>query len=160
MGEAPQFIAELLQAPDPADSNFGGWWWRKNSGHTGAISTLPNLPLARLYTFDKATGRGWNGPYLQIEFVSKTGEETRETHIDTSGTAITINSDTTNADKQLITFLKAQYNTITQASDTGRFVSHYQFDFSDPNEIKLRFLSDPIAGTVEVLKEIGLGIKP
>jgi prepilin-type N-terminal cleavage/methylation domain-containing protein len=148
LGEPPRYVAELLQSPDPADA-LGGWWWRTDG-----------TPAPRLRSFDPATGRGWNGPYLQPEFLSSGGGPASETRLMTTSTVQTVASDDTGGRRLAI--LISDYSTHPQKTVAGRLLAHYQMDYSDAREVHVRFVHDPSAPVAEtvVVARLGLGMAP
>ncbi len=167
MGQPPQFIAELLQSPDPSNiDGMGGWWWRSNGNHPVPNAQLPALPNASLYEYDPAIDRGWNGPYLQRELLSDIENklrEVRENPASASNSQGTIESDNTASPPKKMAILKSDYNSFPQVVTTSdeRIVSHYQFVFDDSSgEIVVRFLNDPAVTNPRVVAKINLGITP
>ncbi len=148
MGEPPRFLAELMQPPDPADAS-GGWWWRTNG-----------TPASSLRSFDPATRRGWSGPYLQSDLASPATQETAEYRL--VGAATYEQATSALATGKRLAVLLSRYTTYPQQQDGARMVSHYQLDFSDPNEAALRFIKDPLAtpGQAQVVARLGLGLQP
>ncbi len=141
MGVPPHYLAELMQSPDLNDAN-GGWWWIEAGD-----------PSPAMYEFDPATGRGWNGPYLQMEFRSAADSTLREFRIRPDGIEESITSDWSAGNN--IAAL------IGPGQETGAALieSLYELDFSNDVEIKLRFRGDR-AYPPQPEKELGLGIKP
>lgn len=166
MGQPPQFIAELLQSPDPANADgMGGWWWRSNGNHPVPNAQLPALPNASLYVYDPAIDRGWNGPYLQRELLSGSENElseTRENPESALNSQGTIESDNSASLPKKMAILKSDYNSFPQVvTPSDRIVSHYQFVFDDSSgEIAVRFLNDPAITNPRVVVKINSGIKP
>jgi len=165
MGEAPQFIAELLQSPAPdAEDNMGGWWWREDGNYPVSDAFLPTLPDSSLFSYDPATRRGWSGPYLRAEVFSAADNELRETRINPDGApnvSGTINSDSAVTPSKKMAILKSDYSNFPQKSDAGIKVSHYQFNFDDDSgEIAIRFLDDPTSSSPKIIGETRSGIKP
>lgn len=144
MGEPPRFLAELMQSPDPV----GGWWWTDNA------------PSPSLRTYDPITRRGWNGPYLQSDFASVATQATIESRL--VGTTTYERATSVLATGKRLTVLLSRYTTYPQQQDGSTLVSHYQLDFSDPNEIAVRFVKDPLAAAdqIQIVTRLGLGLQP
>lgn len=162
MGEAPYYLAELLQSPDPSD-RLGGWWWR-NAGQQ---------PPTRLFRYDPATRRGWDGPYLRVEISSTetvgAGSEVRESRVGSSIPYVdgnessdeSIDSSVASSPTERLAMLTSDFSAYKQVAIAGRLVSHYQLVFNDPSgEVAVRFVRDPSASTVDVVERIRLGIRP
>ncbi len=141
MGAPPHYLAELMQPPDPNDAN-GGWWWSEAGN-----------PPSNMYRFDPAMGRGWNGPYLQVEFTSSADAEVRESRTVIDGTGESITSDFT-AGRRLAAIIGPE-----QETDVLLTRSLYELDFSDPAEARLRYRGSN-ADPPQAENELGLGIKP
>jgi prepilin-type N-terminal cleavage/methylation domain-containing protein len=159
LGQPPRYVAELLQSPDPADP-MGGWWWRTQADRD-------ELEARGLLAWDPATGRGWNGPYVQPEVYSTSGgsddlPEVRESRINAAGATETIDSDGAAAPPRRLSALRSDAAAFPQATtDAGRLVSHYQFVFDDPSgEVVARFVDDPTDADPAVIAELRLGVKP
>jgi prepilin-type N-terminal cleavage/methylation domain-containing protein len=148
MGQPPRYVAELLQSPDPSDA-LGGWWWRTDG-----------TPLPALRSFDPATGRGWNGPYLHSEFTSAGDGQASETRRMTASAVQTAASD--NAAGRRLAVLLSGYATHPQKIVGGRTLSHFQMDAGDPAELFVRFVHDPSASPDQtvVVARLGLGMAP
>ncbi len=167
MGEPPQYLAELMQSPDPADSP-GGWWWREPSSR----------PDARLCKFDPATGRGWNGPYIKAEFVSTDTDadagddpdratelrlETAASYVPSGHTSPPVVS---SVGKRLAILVSDfQGGQKRYPGDARRLLSHYQLDLTRSDETFVRFVeydqgSDPLApASARKVAGLGLGFK-
>lgn len=150
MGEPPRLLAELIQSPDPS-TTAGGWWWRTDS-----------TPPSRLYTFDPATRRGWNGPYVQGSLAEAATTETAEIRRLTATTVQRTESNLSGSPKRGLGVIQSRYTSYPQKLDGARVVSHYQLDASDANELAIRFVRDPLAADAaagEVVR-LGLGVAP
>lgn len=149
MGDAPQRIAELLQSPDPTDRR-GGWWWRAED----------DKPPQALYSYDPATRRGWNGPYLRADHVSAADDETVEARL--TGSATHEESVAAPSSGRRLAILLSRYTTFPQKTDGDRLVSHYQFDTAEAHELAVRFVRDPLVspGGEQVISRVGLGVEP
>lgn len=152
LGQSPQHLAELLQSPNPSDT-LGGWWWRSSSD---------KLPTA-LYSYDPATRRGWNGPYLKIDTLSDADQSAIEKRLVTSGSYAVTSADPA-AGKRLAAML-SRYATYPQKyrnNDPAQPVSHYQLDASESSELAVRFVVDPLAPPDEavVVARLKLGVEP
>lgn len=145
MGELPRFLAELIQPPDPADA-AGGWWWRTDG-----------TPSTNLRTYDPAVRRGWNGPYLRFDFISRDTQETSEGRQVGTSTYEQIGSNLT-AGRRLCIPL-SRYVSYPQSMNASRPVSHYQMDYSDPNAPAVRFVRDPqvAPAQMQVVAKVSLG---
>ncbi len=141
MGAPPHYLAELMQSPDPNGAN-GGWWWREAGD-----------PSPAMYEFDPATGRGWNGPYLQVEFRSAAGSTLREFRIRPDSIEESITSDWS-AGNNIAALIAPG-----QETNAALIESMYELDFSDPAEARLRYRGST-ADPPQAENELGLGIKP
>lgn len=147
MGEPPRYLAELMQSPEPADS-LGGWWWRTDG-----------TPAPRLRSFDPAVARGWNGPYIKSEAVSSGTQEATESRLKTASTYESAASSKPQGKR--LSILLSDYSK-GQKKDGARLASHYQLDFTDSNEIFVRFVQDPLSPpeSAIVVARLGLGVRP
>ncbi|MCX7804146.1 MAG: prepilin-type N-terminal cleavage/methylation domain-containing protein [Planctomycetota bacterium] len=148
MGEPPRYLAELMQSPDPSDP-LGGWWWRTDG-----------TPAPRLRSYDPATRKGWNGPYVKAEAVSEAAQEAAEARLVAPATYERAESNAGSGKR--LSILLSDCGTWPQKTDGTRLVSHYQLDYSDPEEIFVRFIADPLApaGEARAIARLGLGVKP
>jgi prepilin-type N-terminal cleavage/methylation domain-containing protein len=154
LGQPPQYLAELMQSADPADA-MGGWWWRQPA----------DQPEARLYAYDPATQRGWNGPYVLAEYFSTNGadglDETRESRVNAAGAVESVDSDGSASPARRLAILRSDTGPYPQAAESGRLTSHYQLVFNDASgELVVRFVANPTEATPEVVAELRLGVKP
>ncbi len=149
MGEPPQFLAELMQSPDGTDG-LGGWWWRGTS----------DMPRDTLRSFDPATGRGWNGPYVLPEETGEDGAETSEARLVSASTYD--KQESSDAAGRRLAMLRSDFGTYGQKESGGRFLSHYQLDASNSGELAVRFIEDPSVAADEtvVVARLGLGVAP
>ena len=170
MGDAPHYLAELFRSPAPAALG-GGWNWRTAT------------PVdARLYTYDPATSRGWNGPYLQLKRVDSLwpdaqsqaqhlGTRFREKRIVTvSGTrACELVNFAPVSDPPAILlshYITQSQSKVAESEGAGTEYtnySHYELDFSDAaGDVAVIFVNNPesVPNDNVVVARLSLGMKP
>jgi type II secretory pathway pseudopilin PulG len=189
MGEAPKYLAELMQPPGDLSSKTFLWRWRP--------ATWEDENHQRLWRYDPATRRGWNGPYLKAEFTSGENQpfegelrnlKAKEWRIERERNApggyvydapCDIGFDDSASKDMPLSIILSNYETLRQVGDEPNGVvrrfSHYLLitdrnPDSDQTELFVAFVciardehDEPYLDTGDptfIVHELGLGIEP